>query len=52
MSIVAAGPGPIRAATRSASKARIVGERELLRPVLVNEAPAANDRAKYLITLL
>jgi hypothetical protein len=36
-------------------KARIVGElgqRELLLPALVNEALAANDRAKYLMTLL
>jgi CHAD domain-containing protein/uncharacterized protein Yka (UPF0111/DUF47 family) len=36
-------------------KARIVGElgeQELLLPVLVNEALAANDRAKYLMTLL
>ena len=37
------------------SKARIVselGEQELLLPALVNEALAANDRAKYLMTLL
>ncbi len=36
-------------------KARIVGElgeQELLLPALVNEALAANDRAKYLMTLL
>jgi hypothetical protein len=36
-------------------KARIVdelGEQELLLPVLVNQALAANDRAKYLMTLL
>jgi uncharacterized protein Yka (UPF0111/DUF47 family) len=36
-------------------KARIVGElgeEELLLPALVNEALAANDRAKYLMTLL
>lgn len=37
------------------SKARIVGalgEQELLLPALVNEGLAANDRAKYLMTLL
>jgi len=37
------------------AKARIVGElgeQELLLPILVNEALAANDRAKYLMTLL
>jgi hypothetical protein len=37
------------------AKARIVGdlgEHELLLPALVNEALAANDRAKYLMTLI
>lgn len=37
------------------TKARIVGElgeAGLLLPALVNEALAANDRAKYLMTLL
>jgi hypothetical protein len=37
------------------TKARIVGElgeHELLLPTLVNEGLAANDRAKYLLTLL
>ncbi len=40
---------------KGAPKARIVdelGERELLLPALVNEALAANDRAKYRMTLL
>jgi hypothetical protein len=39
----------------SMTKARIVGElgeQELLLPALANEALAANDRAKYLMTLL
>jgi uncharacterized protein Yka (UPF0111/DUF47 family) len=42
-------------ANGSSPKARIVGElgeRELLLPALVNEALAANDQAKYLMTLL
>jgi CHAD domain-containing protein len=42
-------------ASATAPKARIVaelGEPELLLPALVNEALAANDRAKYLMTLL
>jgi uncharacterized protein Yka (UPF0111/DUF47 family) len=46
------GPSP---AGKSAAKSRIVGElgeQELLLPALVNEALAANDRAKYLMTLL
>src|SRR3974377_3940 len=37
------------------TKTRVVGElgeQELLLPALVNEALAANDRAKYLMTLL
>ena len=47
--------GPANSPGGPMSKARIVGElgeQELLLPSLVNEALAANDRAKYWMTLL
>jgi CHAD domain-containing protein len=47
--------GPVRPPDGPITKARIVGEmgeQELLFPALVNAALAANDRAKYLMTLL
>src|SRR5262249_20799108 len=46
---------PDDSSPRSMTKARIVGElgeQELLLPALVNQALLANDRAKYLMTLL
>jgi CHAD domain-containing protein/uncharacterized protein Yka (UPF0111/DUF47 family) len=54
---VSAGPenGPARPPGGPVTKARIVGElgeQELLFPALVNAALAANERAKYLMTLL
>ncbi len=48
-------PPESNGATAGAPKARMVaelGEQGLLLPALVNEALAANDRAKYLLTLL
>jgi CHAD domain-containing protein/uncharacterized protein Yka (UPF0111/DUF47 family) len=43
---------PSSAATPKARIVAELGDRELLLPALVNEALAANDRAKYLMTLL